>query len=88
MTKRECQGVFCEYETQLRTKESYDAAVAKIRAGDPSYESSNTSIKRGCILNELKYFHATTSYGLDAMHDILEGIVPYALFQRLLFVKA
>jgi hypothetical protein len=30
-------------------------------------------------LNELSYFHVTTNYALDVMHDLPEGIIPYEL---------
>jgi len=31
------------------------------------------------VLNEINGYHATTNYGLDVMHIVMEGIVPVEL---------
>lgn len=32
-----------------------------------------------CSLHNLKYFHLTNNFGLDTMHDLLEGVVPFEI---------
>jgi hypothetical protein len=66
-----------ETDYTLRTAASYNAAVACLKS--PGYNPSLTGIKAGCILNELSTYHVTTNYALDAMHDLLEGVVPFEL---------
>lgn len=73
-TKETSQKNFIESQFVMRTKDSYDNAVAKL--DDPECNPSSTGIKRGCILNELTYFHVVENNSVDAMHDLLEGIVP------------
>ena len=73
-TKEDSQVKYYESDFVMRTRESYDAAVAQI--GQPNYKESETGIKNGCILNDLKSFHVMENYVLDAMHDILEGVAP------------
>lgn len=42
--------------------------------------SSQCGVKGDCILrNALQYFHPTTGFPPDALHDLLEGIVPVEL---------
>jgi len=73
-TKAEAQVNFTEAQFLLRTKESYNKTVVLIE--DPLYNQSETGIRRGCILNELKYFLVVENYCVGAMHDLLEGIIP------------
>ena len=61
----------------MRTPQSFDAAVASI--GSEGYNWSLTGIKSACILNEIPSFHVTKNYALDAMHELLEGVVPFEL---------
>jgi hypothetical protein len=77
-TKEEAQAKFMENDFTLRTKASYNESVRGINL-DPKYNPSETGIKRGCILNELKYFHVISNQSVDAMHDILEGIVTFEI---------
>jgi hypothetical protein len=59
----------------LRSKESYDATVSAI--GSANHNTTETGIKRGCIFNQLKYFHVIGNYCVDRIHDLLEGVAPY-----------
>lgn len=36
-----------------------------------------TGIYKEPIFNQLNFFHATTNYSIDIMHDIFEGICHY-----------
>lgn len=38
-----------------------------------------TGIDKSCALHNLRYFHLTKNFGLDTMHDLLEGIVPFEI---------
>ena len=76
-TKDDSQQKFFESDYVQRTRNSYDQCVQLI--GQPGYSESNTGIKHGCIFNQLKYFHVMENYAVDAMHDLLEGIVPIEL---------
>lgn len=67
------QDKFLESYFELRTKESYDSSVQRSR------HPSETGMKKGCVLNDIPSFHVTEIYAPDAMHDLLEGIVPLEL---------
>jgi hypothetical protein len=68
---------FLESEYMLRSQTSYDNCVSRLT--DADYNPSLTGIKGGCILNEIPYFHVVSNYALDAMHDLLEGVIPFEL---------
>jgi hypothetical protein len=73
----ETENHYVEADFNLRTVDSYNTCVAKL--SDPSYDHRITGIKKGCIFNELEYFHAMRNHSVDVMHDFLEGIVPFEL---------
>jgi len=73
--KLEIQHTFTEPNFKLRTKDSYDNAVKRIK--DASYNASETGIKKSFILNDLKFFHCTEQTVPDCMHDVCEGVAPY-----------
>ena len=62
----------------LRTRAEHTAHV-KAALSDIA-ESHHWGVKRQCPLTErLSHFHATSGYPPDALHDLLEGIVPFEL---------
>lgn len=75
--KSQIQEKFHEKHFVDRTINDYDGDVKRCR--DASYNPSNSGIKRGFILNSLKYFHCTQQSVPDCMHDICEGVGPYEL---------
>ena len=75
--KSESQQCFSCDSIPRRTKEEYNRCVSMI--GDNHYNPSDTGIKRGCILNELQYFHCVDNSIVDCMHDLLEGIIPFEI---------
>ncbi len=77
MTKADAQTKFVESKFKLRSLASYEAAVA--RSLLPGYIASKTGIRADCVLNKLRYFHVTENFAVDAMHYLLEGIVPKEL---------
>jgi hypothetical protein len=68
--RHDFQEAFTEDESQLRTVESYDAALE-------SLDVPASGIKQPCALNRLNYFHAARNYVQDIMHDIFEGVLAY-----------
>jgi hypothetical protein len=75
--EKPCQNKNLECEFTLRTQASYNAAIGQL--GSNEYSSTVTGIKRACILNEIPSFQVTENFAMDAMHDLLEGIIPYEL---------
>jgi hypothetical protein len=76
-TREDTDCKYMETDFVRRSRSSYDSAVACI--GKPSYDPRVTGIKKQCILNELQHFHVMENNSVDAMHDFLEGIVPFEL---------
>jgi len=56
----------------VRTIDSVNEAVSNVNVSD-------TGIKGGCVLNDLKYFNTATNYVQDITHDLLEGVCVYDL---------
>lgn len=75
--KPEIQHIFTEHNLELRTSAWYDDTVKRIH--DANYNASETGIKKGFLLNELKFFHCTEQNVPDCMHDVCEGVAPYEL---------
>lgn len=62
---------------EKRTRANYDEALERIlREGKPD---PTTGMARGCALNKSMYWHVTENVIMDAMHDFLEGIVPFTI---------
>jgi hypothetical protein len=62
---------------ELRTPENYDVGVRI--AEEMNQGDSNTGLKRNCALNKSRFFNFVLHPVLDAMHDFLEGVVPFIL---------
>lgn len=70
----------------LRTKEQHQLDVEAALASD----THSHGVKRPCAVTQrLNYFHVTTGYPPDVLHDLLEGIVPVevALYLDVLIKK-
>ncbi|XP_037401910.1 uncharacterized protein LOC119265406 isoform X2 [Pygocentrus nattereri] len=70
-----------------RTKSNY--ALHVNAALSDTAEAHHCGVKRQCpISDKLSYFHATSGYPPDVLHDLLEGIVPFELALSLnVFIK-
>lgn len=68
--KNDFHAIYVENRESLRTTEKYETALELGNVQE-------TGIKANCCLNELKYFHASTNYVQDIMHDMLEGVCSY-----------
>lgn len=64
-----------------RTIESYNETLQLIENSAQVDFKATKGIKLKCVLNELRYFHTLTNLSVDPMHDLNEGIVPFALKQ-------
>ncbi len=59
----------------LRTKSNHTEHVEA--ALSDTAQAHHCGVKRQCaISNRLSYFHATSGYRPDVLHDLLEGIIP------------
>jgi len=58
-----------------RTIEDYNYCVARATFSEEPYKG----IKDSCLLNDLKYFHATTHLAPCTAHDVLEGVINWDL---------
>ena len=66
------QKCFVADESLKRNKENYQEHLQQLEQ-DPN-STARHGIKTPCALNKSKFFHITSNYSPDIMHDILEGI--------------
>lgn len=69
VSREESKLLTTENNLTLRTNENYEYHCNQIGDNNNVY-----GIKKGSILNDLKYFKLCNSSTVDIMHDILEGI--------------
>lgn len=77
--KEVCQRKTREDLSTMRTRAHYDDILVQIKRNADIDPKNTFGIKSPCVLNSLKSFHFVQSPSLDIMHDILEGVVPFAL---------
>lgn len=75
----ECRVLSREDPSKLRDIESYNKICARILDEQDLTATETKCIRSYCKLNDLPNFHIFANYTVDAMHDILEGAVPYTL---------
>ena len=68
--------MFQEYESLLRTTQSYDEEVLM-------NDFQRTGIKEKCIFNDINNFHICENPSVDVMHDLSEGIACYTIAEIL-----
>ena len=61
---------------QPRTRVTHANHCSTLEAS-PEYFATTYGVQRDSILNELRFFHVTEGLPMDAMHDLLEGVVQY-----------
>ena len=59
----------------LRDKNTHDGHVNESISNGAAMTVSGV-MKRGSILNSLRFFHVTSNTAPDIMHDLLEGVIP------------
>lgn len=74
-TKTLCQ----EIPSKIRTVEHYNDQIQLIKNLTKFDWNATYGIERYCVLNDLKYFHIIDGMVPDIMHDIDEGVIPFAL---------
>jgi hypothetical protein len=61
----------------MRNRTNYENAVKE--SSLCTANSRQTGVIKSCLLNLSKYFHISENLILDAMHDFLEGVVPFMI---------
>lgn len=64
---------------EQRTFENYYQQLKDVQNEVSKTITTETGIETSCALHNLRYFHLTDNFGLDPMHDLLEGVVPFEI---------
>lgn len=81
MPINDCRVECRENPTIRRTIESYNKILDRIENSAKVDFKDSRGIKMKCVLNELQYFHILKNFTVDPMHDLNEGVIPFALNQ-------
>lgn len=81
MPIEECRYTCQEDPSKRRSIESYNETLQIIENSTNVDFKETKGVKTKCLLNELLYFHILKNLSVDPMHDLNEGIVPFALKQ-------
>lgn len=88
--REDAKNICVEQQNLLRTQAEYNEMLS-LNIGVSSLDHKTTKgIKSVCEINKLSHYKMFESLNVDAMHDILEGAVPFILklfFQKLLEFK-
>lgn len=62
---------------EMRTKDLHNASVQEIQTNG---SGEHRGVKHSCVFSDhLSYFHPTTGFPPDILHDLFEGVVPVEL---------
>lgn len=75
----ECRNACKENPANWRTVNSYNKALKCIENSENVDFKETRGVKMKCVLNELQNFHILKNWSVDIMHDLNEGVVPFAL---------
>lgn len=64
-------------EQELRSVTTVERELSQVE--NKEITSKSCGIKEKCALHTLKYFRWPKNFGMDPMHDILEGVVPLVM---------
>ena len=67
--RNEINKTFRESNCSIRNEDNYQSLL--------KCNSKISGIKEECVFHKIKNFHVTRNVGVDAMHDILEGVARY-----------
>lgn len=81
MPIKDCRCKCQEDTSKRRTIESYNKDLDYIENSTKVDVKKSHGIKMKCVLNELQHFHMLKNLSVDPMHDLNEGVVPFALKQ-------
>lgn len=90
MNISECRLNCREDTLKRRNLESYNNQIECIKNSSKVDYKETRGVKMECVLNELQFFHILNNWSVDIMHDLNEGIIPFALrhfFQRITALK-
>lgn len=79
LPKKVCQRVCSEHKNELRTLEKYEKCLEIVRSSTKVDYTQTKGLRMACVLNEISNFHVTKNYCIDIMHDLTEGVMPFAL---------
>lgn len=79
MAKTDCRKECRENLLKRRSIESYNNILVCIENSTKIDLKDTIGIKMKCTLNDLQYFHILKNLSVDPMHDLNEGVVPFAL---------
>lgn len=82
-TRLQTENDCVEHSSEIRCASNYEVDLLL-------NDVSSTGIKTACIFNQIPSFHITDNFVCDIMHDVLEGVLLYALQHCLhyfIFVK-
>lgn len=79
MSISECRSSCREDITKRRTIETYNKAIERIKDSNKVNYKETIGVKMECALNELNHFHILKNWSVDIMHDLNEGIIPFAI---------
>lgn len=76
----ECQKLIQINTEKMRTAVSYGNMIKKIDLNPEIEQKKTKGVRYRCLFNELKSYDVLSNGTVDVMHDILEGIVPFFLY--------
>lgn len=68
-----------ENVSSFRTIENYTKQVEASQMGDKVDYQRSKGVRKPCLLNDLCHFHILKNRYCDLMHDVNEGVIPFAL---------
>lgn len=74
-----CEQSTREVISKYRNKAQYEESLKKIAVSTKVNYAETMGIKRYCVLNELSYFNIFENLSVDAMHDLQEGTIAFAI---------
>lgn len=77
--KTECKVLTEEAPYKLRDIETYNRICARFHGSEDIDATESKGVKYYCQLNDLENFHIFENYSVDLMHDLLEGVVSFAI---------
>lgn len=75
ISKGEIQEILLEEQLDMRTKQNFTQQLQSV-VNDHRAVSA-CGIEHDSLLNRSRYFHVTSNFCPEIMHDILEGVAPY-----------
>ena len=68
----------------MRSRQTHDTYCARLNGPMSEHIATTYGISKTSALNLSRYFHVADGLPPDCMHDILEGVLPYAVKMLLL----